>query len=38
MPPWVLLVVRTNRHPIGIAYDVNQGAGHICRNAGRHSG
>jgi YVTN family beta-propeller protein len=25
----VLQVVRTNRHPIGIAYDVNQGAGHI---------
>jgi YVTN family beta-propeller protein len=25
----VLQVVRTNRHPIGIAYDVHRGAGHI---------
>lgn len=25
----VLQVVRTNRHPIGIAYDVHRGAGHV---------
>jgi hypothetical protein len=25
----VLQVVRTNRHPIGIAYDVHGGAGHV---------